>query len=184
METGSATEEAKNIISRARKREKHMKKSVLMAIAAFAMIFTACGNKSAAPAEGDNDKDAPATEVKGTKFEGANFALTYPEALKETYSSDEMINAGNDMGPAISELKTYLDNYASVLMKDAKMEDSNIDGKTLTAKFVKEDGSVNMHFVVMKEDKIGVSGSLKCNKDKEEEAKGYVDSIIKSITFK
>ena len=167
-----------------------------MAIAAFAMILAACGNKSAAPAEGDNGKDAPATEVKGTKFEGANFTLTYPEALKETYSSDEMINAGNedgsialdatynDMGPAISELKTYLDNYASVLMKDAKMEDSNIDGKTLTAKFVKEDGSVNMHFVVMKEDKIGVSGSLKCNKDKEEEAKGYVDSIIKSITFK
>ena len=174
-----------------------MKKNFLMAVAAFAMILAACGNKSAAPAEGENDKDAPETEVKGTKFEGAKFTLVYPEALKETFASEETLNARNedssialdatynDMGPAVAELKTYLDNYTSMMKNmDATLEDSKIDGKTLTAKFVKENGDANLHFCVMKEDKIGVAGSLKFSKEKAEEAKGYIDSIIKSIEFK
>jgi len=180
-----------------------MKKKVLLAIAAFAMIFAACGNKNAAPAESEaaneatEAAEAPEVEVKGTKFEGAKFTLTYPEALKETFASEETLNARNedssialdatfnDMGPAVAELKTYLDNYTSMMKNmDANLEDSKIDGKILTAKYVKENGDANLHFVVMKEDKIGVSGSLKFSKDKAEEAKGYIDSIIKSIQFK
>ena len=163
----------------------------------MAMVFTACDTKTEnANNETTTDNTETTEEVKGTTYEGEKFTLVYPESFKETYKSEEMVNASsedgaikldatfNDMGPTLDQLKVYAENYSGMMKSQgATVEEPNIDGNNLTIKSIK-DGEVNMHFVVMKEDKIGVSGSLKYPEDKAGECEPMIKNIMSSIKFK
>lgn len=167
-----------------------MKKFLLFA--AVALAITACGNKGGEAAAGAEEPAAAAIE-DGNKFDGAKFSLVYPKEWKETFASEETINASaeggvdfnatyNDMGPAVAELAIYATNWKG-MKQNATVEEPVINDKVLTIKAVEGD-NVEMHFVVMKEDKIGVTGSVKFPKDKEAEFEPVVQGIIKSVAFK
>ncbi|MBR6374901.1 MAG: hypothetical protein IKR91_01525 [Alloprevotella sp.] len=47
-----------------------------------------------------------------------------------------------------------------------------------------KDGETEIHFVVMKEDRIGISGSLKFKSEKLADYEPVVKSIMNSIKFK
>ena len=158
----------------------------------MAIAFTSCGNKGGEAANGEN---AEAAEVikDGNKFEGKNFSLVYPKEWKESIASEETINASadgdvsfdatyNDMGPAVAELATYATNWKG-MKQNAQVEEPVINEKVLTIKAVEGDKE-EIHFVVMKEDKIGIAGSLKFPAAKEADFKPLLESIIKSVEFK
>ncbi|MCR5151702.1 MAG: hypothetical protein K6A98_00935 [Prevotella sp.] len=180
-----------------------MKKTFLMIFAAAAMTMSlaACGGgKGDAQANNEGENNGENTEATseskgGTTFQGDNFTITYPDIMKESFSTKTIINAQaddsscrldatySDFGCRVEELKQYGDNYIGMMKNQGfTCEDPKLDGKTLIVKSTK-DGEVNMHFNVMKEDKIGVTGSFTYKEDKPELAK-YFDEIIKSITFK
>lgn len=172
-----------------------MKKFSFFAVFALAALLTvACGSKGQeATAEGG--AEAAEAVQDGNKFEGQNFTLVYPKEWKETFASEGTLNASsedgvsldatyNDMGPAVSELNVYANNWKG--MKEASgatVEAPDIEGSVLTIKSV-ADGKTEMHFVVMKEDKIGVAGSLKFPEGKEADFEPVLQSIIKSVAFK
>ncbi|MBR6338699.1 MAG: hypothetical protein IKR63_01015 [Alloprevotella sp.] len=175
-----------------------MKKLFLISMVLLASsTFVSCGNKSA---DGEQAADSTATAQvaeDGNKFEGKNFSLVYPKDFEETYASDESLNAEckgektchldatyNDMGPALSELETYATNWKG--MKEAngcKIVNQDIKDKVLTIKSTKDD-ETEIHYVVMKEDKIGVAGSLKFKTADEATYEPVLQGIIKSISFK
>lgn len=176
-----------------------MKKLLFLGLAIAAMTLTSCGKKDNTGKEKSVEK---AEEVKSsdlTTYEGENYSIGYPKTMKETANLRGItINAAtedgscrfdatyNDHGPAISELEKHAENYPYMIKsldKDATIDKANIKGKTLTIKSVSK-GEVNMHFVVMKEDKIGISGSLKCKEDKAAEYEKYLKPIMNSIKFK
>lgn len=134
--------------------------------------------------------------AEAVTFEADHFTITYPATMKQTYASRGTVNAKaedgsckldatyNDMGPKLDQLKTYAGNYVGMMKNGGStVDEPKIDGKMITIRSVKDD-EVNLHFVVMKEDEIGVSGSLKCNKDKETECQQVLQAMMSSITFK
>lgn len=173
-------------------------KSICLTIfaAALAMTVSACGNK-VQTTEAPQTAQAADTIKDGTTYEGKNYSLVYPKELKETYADEEIINAEdqsdnychldatyNDYGPTLDQLKLYATNWVG--MKEAEgcsVDKPAIDGKNITIKAVK-DGETEIHFVVMKEDRIGISGSLKFKSEKLADYEPVVKSIMNSIKFK
>ena len=165
-------------------------------------VFSACGNKSAANAQNtDTTATKQASEVieDGKTYDRAKFSLVYPKELNETWASDEIFNASmqgdeycfldatyNDFGPTTSELKTYAENWTYMKNKDdCKVDAPSINGKVLTIRSVSEEkGRTEIHFVVLKEDRICISGSLTFDSDKEAKYLPIAQSVIKSIKFK
>lgn len=146
--------------------------------------------------EATNTNDGAGQEYKAAKFEGTHFTLDYPESFKVTYQSTGTFNAKsedgkvkldatyNDMGPTIDQLKEYANNYIGMMKNGGStVEEPKIDGKNLTIKSVKDE-IVNMHYVVLKEDEIGVTGSLKYPENKSSECEALLKNIMNSITFK
>lgn len=176
-----------------------MKKAGISIFAlATVFAFAACGNKASADnAATPETQQAAEAVADGTTFEGKNFSLVYPKELTETYASETTVNAEdksenychldatfNEMGPALSELSLYANNW--VAMKEAdgcKLNKPAIDGKVLTIKAVKND-ETELHFVVMKEDRIGVAGSLKFKSENDAKYEPVLRSIIASVKFK
>lgn len=167
---------------------------------ALATMFalSSCGNKAVADnVKAEENAEAEKIADDGTTFDGKNFSLVYPKEFAETYSSDDVVNAEdksggdckldatyNDMGPTLSELKIYAENWTAMKKADdCNVEKPVIDGKVLTIKSV-EDDETEIHFVVMKEDRIGIAGSLKFKSEDEAKYEPVVRSIIKSIKFK
>lgn len=166
------------------------------------VLAVACGNKTTANAQNtDTTAAKQATEVieDGKTYDGAKFSLVYPKELNETWASDEIFNASiqddeycfldatyNDFGPTTSELKTYAENWTYMKkMDNCKVDAPSINGKVLTIRSVSEEkGRTEIHFVVMKEDRICISGSLTFDSDKEAKYLPIAQSVIKSIKFK
>lgn len=173
-----------------------MKKLFLMfSLVVMALTFAAC--PSGTTSEGDKPAtDGDQTEVKGTVVDLANFSVTLPEGWKEGYKSETNLNAANeagdvdfsatynDMGPTLDQLKTYGDNLVAMVKGQGETpEEPKIDDKVLTLKSVK-DGKINISYAVMKEDKIGVAGSIKFPEAKAAECEPIVDQLLKGIAFK
>lgn len=171
-----------------------MKKIFVFTLMAAAMLgLSACGNKTG---EGNEGGTEAVETITGITYDGAKFSITYPEGWKETWASEETLNASsedgtvkldatfNDMGPALSELGTYAENWTGMMENQGStVEKPKIDGKLLTIRSIK-DGEVNYHFVIMKEDKIGIAGSLKYPEAQAAEWDGKVAAIAKSVAFK
>ena len=175
-----------------------MKKLFFLGLALAAMTLTSCGKKDATGEAKSEEKTEETTPANFTVSESEKFSIAYPDIMKETLNRGNVVNASsedgscridatfNDHGPAISELNKYAENYPYMIKsldKDATIEKANIQGNVLTIKSISE-GEVNLHFVVMKEDKIGIAGSLKCKEDKISEYEKYLKPIMNSIKFK
>lgn len=177
-----------------------MKKFQLFLFICAALGLSACNgktdNNTTNESNADNEQVAEAL-ADGNTFEGANFSLVYPKELTETYSSETMFNADdksgnychidatwNDSGATISQLPEYSKNWKGMKEKDGcTVDEPVINDKILTIKAVK-DGKVELHFVVMKEDRLGVTGSLKFDAGKESQYEPVLKSIIASVKFK
>lgn len=175
-----------------------MRKLFLMTLALCSLTLFSCKNDNGQQ-NGDNnakDNNTEATAQAGNAFELANFSITLPDGWKDTYKSDGNLNAANeagdctlnatynDSGPTISQLKTYADNLSGMLKNGGEtVDEAKINDKVMTIKSVK-DGNVTISYAVMKEDKIGVAGSIKYPEAKAGECEKMTDTILKSITFK
>lgn len=177
-------------------------KTLNIMLIAAALTFSACGNKNEANAQNSDSTaiEQAADVIKdGKTFEGDHFTLVYPKELEETFSTGELLNAQlkgdeycfldatyNDFGPNLDQLGIYAENLTSMRESSGcKVDKPNIDGKVLTIRIVSEEkGRTEIHFVVMKEDRIGISGSLTFDSDKEAKYLPIAQSIVKSIKFK
>lgn len=168
-----------------------MKKLAMIALAAVATFAaTSCGGEE----KKANDEAAAAAVQDGNKFETEKYSITYPKEWKETSTFQNTINAESadgemkliancdDGGPTIAQLGEYANNLKA-FHQSGKVEDPVINDKTMTMKAVDPD-KVEIHFAVMKEDKVGVIGSIKCPEAKAGEAETILQGIMNSIQFK
>lgn len=172
-----------------------MKKLSILLIAAATLSLTSCGGGKDAPQQDAASQEAAQAAVQdGVKYEGDNYTITYPKGWQETSGFGDMLNAMSadgemklianyqEDGPAISELSTYATNLKA-FHQNGKLEEPVFNDKVMTMKAVDE-GNVEIHFAVMKEDKKGVIGSLKFPEAKSSDADAILQGILGSIVFK
>ena len=160
-----------------------IRKLFMMMMLALAVTLVASGN-------------TPIPGYDWTTFEGANFTISYPDAMVETYAGDDIMNARSedetialnasydDYGPRVDQLKTVANNCVYMMEQSgAEVDEPIIEGKMLMVRSVK-DGVVSIYFTVLKEDGIGVIGNLDFPLENESDWASRFKGIIESITFK
>ena len=167
-----------------------MKKLFLMLMAVAALTIVSCdkGNK------GGESSQAAQEEFKGQVFEGANFTMQYPEWMKTTFTSDNIMNAADtvdrdmkmdatfsDFPCKPEDFKKYAENMGvNPMYKDYKFEEPVIDGDIMTFKGVKDEEAMTI-FVDYLGEKAGVAGSFKYPVAKAAEVEKVIMPVIKSI---
>lgn len=173
-----------------------MKKLFLLIMAIAAFTLTSCsgsGEKASGSAATSNQQQG-ATD-KSNEFVGANFTMTYPEILvKETYKSDNTINATNKDGDVKmdatfgempckpEDFGKYSDNL-KIVNKDYTPQAPKIDGNIMTMKFVKDD-KAQTQFSVFIDEKAGVAGKFEYPLSKAEQVEELIMPMLKSIKKK
>ena len=172
-----------------------MKKLFLLMVAAMAMTFVSCDDKAKGGDGSDSTgNEAVAEMTDGNTFEGANFTMVYPKEWKETYKSDDCINAGvegvsmdatfNDYPCKPADFEQYYKNFTGMSMnKDYQFEEAKIDGNIMTFKGVNGDKAAT-NFVVFIEDKAGVAGKVEYPVAKAAEIEKAIMPMLKSIKKK
>lgn len=172
-----------------------MKKISLLLIAAATFAFTSCGgNKEGATQDPAQEAAAQEAVKDGVNFEGEHYTLTYPKGWQETSAFGDVLNVQSedgemkfianfdDGGPTIAQLGEYATNLKA-FHQNGKMEEPVINDKVLTVKAVDE-GNVEIHFAIMKEDKVGLIGSIKAPEAKAADAETALKGIMGSVAFK
>lgn len=180
-----------------------MKKIFQLAfVALIAVAMNSCnggngGNEQKSTDNAANDQQEQVAEAQGTTFEGANFTITYPEILKESFKTETTINARNEDGVKMDasfskspckpdDFKTYYTNLTGMQMwKDYKFEDAKIEGNILTFKGENPDKKVAItQFVVYLDENGGVAGKVEYPLDKASEIEPLIMPMLKSIKKK
>lgn len=187
-----------------------MKKQLLAVVAASSMMLAACGGSSN-NATTNNSETKTATENTccneaivpvdasaklDNTFEHEKFTVSYPSSLKpqEQLGSDVYIvdNSGlvvisgtyNTEGATLDQLKELAENMAAATKAAGDIPEAPIvKGKSYVIKC--DAGTLTKwNYCVMKEDKIGLMGSIEYPKDEAAEYEKYVGAILQSIKFK
>ena len=171
-----------------------MKKLFLMLMAVAALTFVSCdkGNKG-----GEGSQAAQEEEFKGQAFEGAKFTMQFPEWMKTTYTSDDIMNAADTTSGEIKmdatfsdfpckpeDFKKYAENIGvNPMYKDYKFEEPVIDGDIMTFKGIQGEDAMTV-FVDYLGEKAGVAGSFKYPVAKAAEVEKVIMPVVKSIKLK
>lgn len=184
-----------------------MKKVFMTLVAAATLLFAACSGSSTnngGSAESGSKAETkaaaepiipvdPAAKLDKT-YEGDNFSLQFPSSL----SPNAELSKGEscfiaDENEDVVLRGDYFDWAMQVTMKEYA-EQIHHDGVTYEAPIVKEkqgfvlkgksDRNTVYHYMVLKGDKGGVSGSIEFTNDKAAEYDKYVGAIVNSIKFK
>lgn len=171
-----------------------MKKLFLMLMAVAALTFVSCdkGNKG-----GEGSQAAQEEEFKGQAFEGAKFTMQFPEWMKTTYTSDDIMNAADTTSGEIKmdatfsdfpckpeDFKRYAENMgANPMFKDYKFDEPVINDNIMTFKGVLGEDAMTC-FVVYLGEKAGVAGSFKYPIAKAADAEKVIMPVVKTIQLK
>lgn len=167
-----------------------MKKLFLLMMAVCAMTLVSCGDK----AKSGESAEEVAALTDGNAFDGKSYTFTYPKEWKETYKSDDNLNAGiddiqfdatfSDYPCKPEDFNKFVENLEGMEMfKDFKWEDAKINGDILTFKGVNGD-NVENKFVVYLGEKAGVAGTFKYPVAKANEVEALIMPILKSMKKK
>ncbi len=175
-----------------------MKKLFLIALAAMTMSLVACsgsGNASTSASAGAAQNVEEITD--GITFDGKSYTVTYPKDWKETFSSEDILNAKSaddaislsmnfaDSGPTVDQLKETGENMKILNKADYKeIGDAKIEGNELVLRRVSNDGEVDLSYAKVFEGTKGVFGSVKAPADKEAEAEKVLKSVLASAKMK
>jgi hypothetical protein len=191
-----------------------MKKTIMTLVAATSLLFAACGggnnnatsNGAATESSSTSASKAatnepvlpvdPSAKLDKT-FENSKYSLQYPSSLspKEAFGDDDC--AIKDESGYVSINGTWntdgvnLDGWAdfaanmagAVRATDMTTETPIVKGNKFVIKATDEN-RVEYHYGVLKEDKVGLLGTIEFPKDKAAEYEKYVGAIINSIKFK
>ena len=171
-----------------------MKKLFLMLMAVAALTFVSCdkGNKG-----GEGSQAAQEKEFKGQAFEGAKFTMQFPEWMKTTYTSDDIMNAADTTSGEIKmdatfsdfpckpeDFKRYAENMGvNPMFKDYKIDEPVIIDNIMTFKGVLGEDAMTC-FVVYLGEKAGVAGSFKYPVAKAADAEKVIMPVVKTIQLK
>ena len=187
-----------------------MKNKLLAVVAASSMMLAACGGSSNNATTNNSDTKTttetscgneaivpvdPSAKLDQT-FDHEKFSVGYPSSLKpqEQLGSDVYIvdNSGlvvisgtyNTDGATLAQLKELADNMvAAVKAAGENPEAPIVKGNSYVIK-CDADNLTKWNYCVMKEDKIGLMGSIEYPKDEAAEYEKYVGAILQSIKFK
>ena len=170
-----------------------MKKFFVLTLAAVAMLFASCGGGSNS---GSSNNVEPLKE--GVKFECDHYSVMLPTGMKESWKSGDLLNAQSEDGsvfftanyytggPTKSQLKVTGEGLVGMvhgLNQEAKCEEPKVDGNMVTLKSI-ADGKVRLDYTYLKEDRIGVTGSLQFPEEDAAQWEEKFLPILKSIVFK
>lgn len=164
---------------------------MLMAVAALTIVSCDKGNKGGEAAQ------AAQEEFKGQVFEGASFTMQYPEWMKTTFTSDDIINAEDtvehnmklvtgfsDFPCKPEDFKKYAENMGfNPMYKEYKFDEPVIEDNIMTFKGVLGEDAETF-FVVYMGEKAGVAGSFKYPVAKAAEIEKVIMPVVKSIKSK
>lgn len=170
-----------------------MKKLFLLMMAVCAMTLVSCGDKAKS---GNNESaEEAAALTEGNVFDGKSYTLTYPKEWKETYKSDDNLNASlddvrfdatfSDMPCKPEDFNQFVENTKAMktFYEGYTWEDAKIDGDILTFKGVKDDMAETKYVVYLGE-KAGVAGSFKYPVAKAQDVEAQIMPILKSMKKK
>ena len=191
-----------------------MKKILMAIVTATSLLLMSCGggnnnaSSNGAATESSNTSASKSTtnepvlpvdaSAKLDKtFENSTYSLQYPSALspKEAYGEYDceiqdasgyvtISGTWNTDGVNLDGLAELAANMvASVRATDMTPEAPIVKGNKYVIK-ASDENMVEYNYCVMKEDKVGLMGSIGFPKDKAAEYEKYVGAIINSIKFK
>ena len=189
-----------------------MKNKFLFAVVAAASLTAACGgannnaanNNAAAGTETTTTASSaneavvpvdPSAKLDQT-FENDKFSVSYPSVLKakemmgsDFYVTDDsglatISGTYNTEGPTLDQFKDLAENMAVAIKAAGDVPEAPIvKGKTYVIKC--DAGTLTKwNYCVMKEDKIGLMGSIEYPKDEAADYEKYVGAVLQSIKFK
>lgn len=180
-----------------------MKNRFLFAVVAAASLTAACGganNNATSNNGGASANEAIVAVDQSAKldktFEHEKFTVGYPSILKaqdmggsDFYVSDDsglvtMSGTYNTEGATLDQLKELAENMAAAAKAMGDTPEAPIvKGKAYVIKCASGE-STKWNYCVMKEDKIGLMGSIEYPKDEAAEYEKYVGAVLQSIKFK
>lgn len=161
-------------------------------MAAAALMFAACGGDKG----GSTENVEPIKD--GVTMESENFTIMVPQGMVESWNSMGTINATAEDGavrlaisfmeggPTKSQLKTTGENYKAMvhaLDQNATIGEPKVDGNLVTVKSTCE-GKPRIDFTYLKEDRIGVCGSLVYPEESAAQWEDKLVPILKTVVFK
>ena len=168
-----------------------MKKILAIAVAAFAFAACGGGNGGSSSSNVEPIKD-------GVTMESEHFTIMVPQGMVESWNSMGTINASSEDGavrlavtymeggPTKSQLKETGANYKAMvhaLDQNATIGEPKVDGNVVTLKSTCE-GKPRIDFTYLKEDRVGVCGSLVYPEDKAAQWEDKLLPILKTVVFK
>lgn len=162
----------------------------LFVMAAAALFFAACGGNGGSSSNVEPIKD-------GVTLETEKYSVMVPQGMEESFRYDNTVNATAEDGslfainfmeggPTKSQLKTTGENYKAMvhaLDQEATIGEPVVDGNVVYLKST-VDGKGRIDYTMLKEDRVGVMGSITCPQDQTDNWEKQLFPILKTVVFK